>query len=311
MTVVNPHITKLFKCACSWLRASFTGSPPICQMWHKRPRRSWTGVTDRVRNGRPPHRQRYHLGIVHYLRNELAAAERQLTPLVRQPYLAHVQCFLQQRCHVGPGLCWRKASPEKAREIAELMASFSRSTCGTSGIFTAKAFQAELALRQGRWPKPPTGQNILMSHSCCPCPFYRPAPDPGPDPVGTEHRPQPAARPGKSCPRCITTFTSTHCTSVMIEVLAVQALLYQAEGNEQAALEALQQAVTFAEPGGFIRTFVDLARRCNGCWPRSCANDRHRRMQQGSLAAFPQALSPAAAHIQANTAMLSPLTPRT
>ncbi|MBK8050052.1 MAG: hypothetical protein IPK16_24895 [Anaerolineales bacterium] len=36
----------------------------------------------------------YHLGSVHYLRNELAAAERQLAPLVRQPYLAHVQCFL-------------------------------------------------------------------------------------------------------------------------------------------------------------------------------------------------------------------------
>ena len=52
--------------------------------------------------------------------------------------------------------------------------------------------------------------------------------------------------------------TETHNTRFTIEVLALQALLHHAEGNEPAALQALEQAVGLARPGGFIRLFVDL-----------------------------------------------------
>ena len=52
--------------------------------------------------------------------------------------------------------------------------------------------------------------------------------------------------------------TETHNTRFTIEVLAMQALLHHAEGNEPAALQALEQAVALARPGGFIRVFVDL-----------------------------------------------------
>jgi LuxR family maltose regulon positive regulatory protein len=51
---------------------------------------------------------------------------------------------------------------------------------------------------------------------------------------------------------------SIHNTRFLIEVLALQALLHQAQGNRTAALDALAQAVTLARPGGFIRLFVDL-----------------------------------------------------
>jgi LuxR family maltose regulon positive regulatory protein len=44
----------------------------------------------------------------------------------------------------------------------------------------------------------------------------------------------------------------------LIETLALQALLYDTEGDEPAALEAIERAITLAEPGGFIRVFVDL-----------------------------------------------------
>ena len=52
--------------------------------------------------------------------------------------------------------------------------------------------------------------------------------------------------------------TATHNTCFTIEVLALEALLYQAQGNEPSALTALEQAVTLARPGGFVRVFVDL-----------------------------------------------------
>ena len=52
--------------------------------------------------------------------------------------------------------------------------------------------------------------------------------------------------------------TSTHNTRFTIDVLALQALCYDAQGDGPGALHALAQAVTLAQPSGFIRNFVDL-----------------------------------------------------
>ena len=52
--------------------------------------------------------------------------------------------------------------------------------------------------------------------------------------------------------------TGIHNTRFTIEVLALEALLYHAQGDEPSALAALEQAVTLAQPGGFVRVFVDL-----------------------------------------------------
>jgi LuxR family maltose regulon positive regulatory protein len=43
----------------------------------------------------------------------------------------------------------------------------------------------------------------------------------------------------------------------VIEVLVLQALAYHAFGNGRASLDALAEAITFAEPEGFLRVFVD------------------------------------------------------
>jgi LuxR family maltose regulon positive regulatory protein len=58
--------------------------------------------------------------------------------------------------------------------------------------------------------------------------------------------------------------TTTHNTRFTIEVLALQALLQDAQGDERAALALLEQAVLMAEPGGFIRLFADLGPRMAG-----------------------------------------------
>jgi LuxR family maltose regulon positive regulatory protein len=42
-----------------------------------------------------------------------------------------------------------------------------------------------------------------------------------------------------------------------IELLALQALVHKTQGDQDAALEDLEQALTLAEPEGYVRTFVD------------------------------------------------------
>jgi len=51
---------------------------------------------------------------------------------------------------------------------------------------------------------------------------------------------------------------STHNVRVMIEVLALEALLHAANNDENAALANLEQSVALARPGGYIRLYVDL-----------------------------------------------------
>ncbi|MFC1922271.1 LuxR C-terminal-related transcriptional regulator [Chloroflexota bacterium] len=45
--------------------------------------------------------------------------------------------------------------------------------------------------------------------------------------------------------------------SRVIEILLLQALSFQAQGNTDQAITSVEQALTLAEPGGFIRIFVD------------------------------------------------------
>ncbi|UCC54542.1 MAG: hypothetical protein JSV68_11360, partial [Anaerolineaceae bacterium] len=53
-------------------------------------------------------------------------------------------------------------------------------------------------------------------------------------------------------------FESTHNTVFLIETLALQAMLYQLDGDVTSALDTLEQAVALAMPGKFLRLFVDL-----------------------------------------------------
>jgi LuxR family maltose regulon positive regulatory protein len=75
--------------------------------------------------------------------------------------------------------------------------------------------------------------------------------------------------------------------SRMIEILTLQALVYQAKGEPSQAISTLEQAINLAGPEGFIRTFVDeglpMARLLYEALDREIAPDYVRRL----LAAFP------------------------
>jgi LuxR family maltose regulon positive regulatory protein len=76
-------------------------------------------------------------------------------------------------------------------------------------------------------------------------------------------------------------------TTRLIEILLLQAMTFQAEGDTTRALSLLEHAINLAEPEGFIRIFVDegppMARLLNKALTRAIAPDYTRRL----IAAFP------------------------
>ena len=46
--------------------------------------------------------------------------------------------------------------------------------------------------------------------------------------------------------------------TIRIDLLALQALILDAQGKEPAAIERLSESLVLARPGGFIRNFVDM-----------------------------------------------------
>jgi LuxR family maltose regulon positive regulatory protein len=51
---------------------------------------------------------------------------------------------------------------------------------------------------------------------------------------------------------------SVHCTRYVIECLAVQALAHHSQGESQKAMSLLLQSLKLAEPGSFVRLYVEL-----------------------------------------------------
>ena len=79
----------------------------------------------------------------------------------------------------------------------------------------------------------------------------------------------------------------THNTRFRIALLALQALLFDAQGRSDAADAALQQAIDLAQPGGAIRSFVELGPAMHGLLSRLAQQDDAPDAIRRILAAFP------------------------
>ena len=81
-----------------------------------------------------------------------------------------------------------------------------------------------------------------------------------------------------------------HNTHALIAGLLVRALALDAQGQGDAALAALQRAVELAQPGGFIRIFVDLGPRMQALLRQLAGEEASSEAIRRILAAFPDSL---------------------
>ena len=214
----------------------------------------------------------YYLATLHYYHNNLAAVEETLAELLPRRYHTLPPIFVQSACLLAATYQAQQRADEANALITRAIAH-----CHEIGHVNLaallRAFEAELALRQGRLndarflalalPETPFPQMPL---------FYAPH--------MTlvklylhEATPASVAKAFDLVGRLEDFLTSTHNVRFLIEVLALKALAWQARGEQAAAVEALARAIRLAEPGGYIRIFADLGGPIDGLLDQLAAQD--------------------------------------
>ncbi len=200
---------------------------------------------------------RYFLGVLHYVRNELSEAERYLAAVVDDPFTARPQ-YLVQSAFALACIYTPHGRDDEASNVIESVISHVMETNDTLALSVARAFQVELALRQRKIPE----AHRLNEHAA-----YDPYP-----PVWFFYVPQLtpvklllAQNTSDSLEKAFTLLDQidgfvrkTNRKTIRIDVLALQALILDAQGKEPAAMERLTESLVLARPGGFIRNFVDM-----------------------------------------------------
>ncbi len=200
---------------------------------------------------------RYFQGAARYQRGDLDAAERWVAAVVSDPARPIVGNWL--RCVAVLAFCHQaRGRPAEARELVESAARHFLAVGNTFALAHVQACQAELALRQGRLAEAVRWASAFEAGELVPAfGFFVP---------GliaariflAQGSPEALERARHLLADMRTFLEHTHNTRFLIDALALQALLYDAEGDESAALAALERAVVLAQPGRFLRLFVDL-----------------------------------------------------
>jgi LuxR family maltose regulon positive regulatory protein len=200
---------------------------------------------------------RYFLSAVHYQRNELAAAETTLVDVTKNRYSQHPSNFAHSAFMLAL-IHQIRGRTDEADRVGESVVGFALDTGSSAVLQLARAFQAELALRQGRlaeaswWTEPFVAQPFVLMYR-----FYVPQLTMA-RVLLAQGTTGSRAQAAELLDPLHDFLLRTHNTPFRIDVLALQALLCDARGEEPAALEKLSAALALAEPGGFIRPFADL-----------------------------------------------------
>ena len=199
----------------------------------------------------------YFMGIASYQQNQLEEAEKILVSVMEGGSAGSAEYYAQSGFALAL-LYQALGLPRKAVGTVEQVLEFGLTTQNENVLRSARAFEADLALRQGMIPKAvkwaahyDPGQLLPLYQ------FYSP-------PL-TLARIRLARNTKVSrkearllLNRLETWLRKIHNTLFLIDVLALQARLSQLEGAKPAAIKYLSEAVFLARPGGVIRALADM-----------------------------------------------------
>ncbi len=199
------------------------------------------------------------VGLAHYQQNELDKAEASLLSAFAQRKVTNFEAFTESTIALALASVYQaRGHTNKARETVDAVCKSLIGTGNTTLLQRAQANQADLALCQGRMAAALNwAQGFGPEPFQANCRFYEPRVT-----LAKILIAQPCTESLEQAESLLTRLEAfigeIHNTRFLIEVLALQALLRGAQGDEPAAISVLGRAVQLAQPGGFIRLFVDL-----------------------------------------------------
>ncbi len=199
----------------------------------------------------------YFLGLVHYYRNDLQKAEQYFLPVLLHPQQVQTQVYIHS---IAALVLIYQALGEEAKsiELAETLAEFSMEMSVPFQASDASALKAELDMRQGNLAAAARWADLYRIPNVLRLPFFYAPPITYVQVLIAKDTPLSRKKASTTLAKLRKIFTADHQTRLLISVFGLQALLSQAEGKETRALKEMEKAVALAEPGGFIRNFLDL-----------------------------------------------------
>ncbi len=200
---------------------------------------------------------RYHLGISHYLRNEFSQAEPILLAFLEDRVTAAPN-YLAQGCFMLALIYDWQGRTNHADQVIQILADQFREANFMVGLAYTEAFRVELALRRGNLAEAHRlSENVNFEFRS---PIWFPY-----TPQLTsiklwlvEGTAESMAKARSRLDILDEAMGNINRLNVRIDVLALQAIVCDAQGDEDAALKNLETALALAEVGGFIRSFADL-----------------------------------------------------
>jgi len=242
----------------------------------------------------------YFVGCIHYNRNQLTAVEKHLADVVRNNVGSENYVYQNAFILALTYLALDRAG--EAQNVIDSAVEFSNEMGNLRPPSILQAFQAELDLRQGRlvdaelWASLYDPYPLTQSQR-----FY--VPQLTLVKVLLAQGTTSSRSAAEDLLARLTAFLqSINVTCTLIDVLALQALLHNAQGDEAAALQKLAQSLALGEPGGFIRKFVDLGAPMYHLLIRLKSQEGASDYLNQILAAFPPATR--------QTTLIDPLTER-
>jgi LuxR family maltose regulon positive regulatory protein len=194
---------------------------------------------------------------VHYHRNELSAVENDLQVEVRRKAIANPEYRAQNL------IVWALASQalenrDEAQQFASSLHELAFETQNRYLIDLSAALAAELAIRQGRIAEALKWADQYDPEPLVPMPAFFSPPMCLAKILVLDDSAASRKRAQVLLPRLEDYLTGIHNKRFLIETLALRALLSDKTGDAVLAVEQLGRAVSLAQPGGFIRLFVDI-----------------------------------------------------
>lgn len=200
----------------------------------------------------------YFLGCAAYQMNELAAAEHDFAAVVGMRYRTNGLPFSQSA--FGLALVWlAQGVAEPTRALVQSVIDYGLEMANTRVLEDARAFQARLALKEGRraeacrW-----AEEVRHSLSNPPMITFQVATLTLAEVLQNKGTPAGQSEASHLLAHLLGVAEQTGNVRCQIEVLALYALLEDTLGCQEAALAHLQTALALAQPGGLVRVFIDL-----------------------------------------------------